>query len=129
MLTNNTVAIYCDTEHDKLVEYVQKNYDHIICLYDDIMSENIYNLPRFHYTEINNYGCTVIIDNLKLYDRLKDKNNKIIYYMDSNPNHSMNYKDVFGILENIDGVLLYNKQIDSEAMKIIFNYTKELLYV
>lgn len=128
-MSNNTVAIYCKKKHNKLIEYVNKKYDNIISLYDTIESEIIYDIPRFHYTEINNYGITIIIDDLSLYDRLKNKNNTIIYYMHNNPNHNINYQKLLSIMEQIDGVLLFNKNMGPDAMKILFNYTKELLYV
>lgn len=128
-MSTNNVAIYCRQKHSRLINYVKTNYQNIISLYDDNRSKDPYEFPRFHYTEINNLGYTIIIDDLKLYDRLKNKNNTIIYYMDETPNHNINYREVFNIFENIDGVLLYSKSISPDTIKIVFKYTKDVLYV
>ena len=128
MHQNNTVAIYCDHNYTKLINYCYKKYKNIILLYDNVSSKSEYELPRFHYTEVNNLGYDIIIDNLSLYDRLKDKNNKIIYYMSNSPNHNINYKQLSSFIQDIDEVIIPSN-ISTEFMNIVFNYTKELSYV
>jgi hypothetical protein len=128
MHQNNTVAIYCDHHYTKLINYCYKKYKNIILLYDNVSSKSEYELPRFHYTEVNNLGYDIIIDNLSLYDRLKDKNNKIIYYMSNSPNHNINYKQLSSFIQDIDEVIIPSN-ISTEFMNIVFNYTKELSYV
>jgi hypothetical protein len=128
MPQNNTVAIYCDHNYNKLINYCHEKYENIILLYDNLSSKGEYDLPRFHYTEVNNLGYDIVIDNLSLYERLKDKNNRIIYYMSNSPNHNISYKQLSSFIQNIDEVIIPSN-ISTEFMNIVFNYTKELSYV
>jgi hypothetical protein len=128
MPQNNTVAIYCDHNYNKLINYCNEKYENIILLYDNLSSKGEYDLPRFHYTEVNNLGYDIVIDNLSLYERLKDKNNRIIYYMSNSPNHNISYKQLSSFIQNIDEVIIPSN-ISTEFMNIVFNYTKELSYV
>ena len=91
-------------------------------------SLNTYELPRFHYTEINNRGYDIIIDDLTLYERLANKNNRILYYMFDGTNNSINYKTLSSFMQNIDGVIV-PKNVSNELIQIVFNYTKELIHV
>lgn len=128
MKTDKSVAIYCNKNYPELLESLKQKYTNIICLYDNIVSKNIYNLPRFHYTEINNLGYDIIIDDLSLYERLQNKNNKIIYYMPDGSNHNINYKLLSSFMQQIDAVIVPEK-ISDKFMTIVFNYTKELIHV
>ena len=128
MSQNNTIAIYCDHNYNKLINYCNEKYENIILLYDNLSSKGEYDLPRFHYTEVNNLGYDIVIDNLSLYERLKDKNNRIIYYMSNSPNHNISYKQLSSFIQNIDEVIIPSN-ISTEFMNIVFNYTKELSYV
>jgi hypothetical protein len=128
MPQNNTVAIYCDHNYNKLINYCHEKYENIILLYDNLSSKGEYDLPRFHYTEVNNLGYDIVIDNLSLYERLKDKNNRIIYYMSNSPNHNISYKQLSSFIQNIDEIIIPSN-ISTEFMNIVFNYTKELSYV
>ena len=101
MSQNNTIAIYCDHNYNKLINYCHEKYENIILLYDNLSSKGEYDLPRFHYTEVNNLGYDIVIDNLSLYERLKDKNNRIIYYMSNSPNHNISYKQLSSFIQNI----------------------------
>lgn len=126
---NDTAAIYCSKYHEKLDQYVKKNYKTYLSLYDDIGSEILYRLPRFHYTEINNSGYTIYIDDLAMFNRLKDKNNTIVYYINNAPNHNMNYTKLYNLMQGVDGVLIEDSKIEEELIRIVFKYTKELQYV
>jgi len=128
MPQNNTVAIYCDHNYNKLINYCHEKYENIILLYDNLSSKGEYDLPRFHYTEVNNLGYDIVIDNLSLYERLKDKNNRIIYYISNSPNHNISYKQLSSFIQNIDEIIIPSN-ISTEFMNIVFNYTKELSYV
>lgn len=127
-MKNDIVAIYCKKYYPKLATYTEENYKNTISLYDLIGLKNNYNLPQFHYTEINNMGCDIIIDDLTLFERLRNKNNKIIYYMANGDNHNINYKLVSSFIQQIDAVIV-PEQISDKFMTIVFNYTKELIHV
>lgn len=128
MNQNNTAAIYCNKYHNHLEAYIKKHYTSVISLYDSVSAKNYYELPRFHYTEVNNLGYDIIVDDLSLYERLKNKNNQIIYYMNSSNNCNINYKLLMSIMQQIDGVIV-PKSLDNEFMTVVFNYTKEIIYV
>lgn len=129
MYQNNTAAIYSNKKHEALARYVQQHHSHVISLYDSIESDIVYNLSRFHYTEINNAGYCVYIDDLRLFDRLQGKNNTIIYYLTDSSDHNMNYNKIYSLIGSVDAILLHNNKIEKELIKTVFNYTKELLYV
>lgn len=128
MKINKSLAIYCKKQYPELLEYSRIHYQNIISLYDNVSSLNIYELPRFHYTEINNRGYDIVIDDLALYERLVNKNNRILYYMFDGTNHSINYKILSSFMQNIDGVIV-PKNVSNELMQIVFKYTKELIHV
>ena len=128
MKINKSLAIYCKKQYPELLAYSTANYENIISLYDNVSSLNIYELPRFHYTEINNRGYDIIIDDLTLYERLANKNNRILYYMFDGTNNSINYKTLSSFMQNIDGVIV-PKNVSNELIQIVFNYTKELIHV
>lgn len=128
MKTNKSLALYCKKNYPELLSYAKENYNTIISLYDNISSVNMYPLPRFHYTEINNMGYDIIIDDLSLYERLEQKNNRIVYYMLNGSNHNINYKSLCSFMQNIDAVIV-PKNVSNEFMTIVFKYTKELIHV
>lgn len=128
MLQNNTAAIYYTKTQNELINYIKQRYKNYCAIYDDLSNPILDNLPRFHYTEINNRGYDVYIDDLNLVDRLKNKNNKIIYYKNNYSNHNINYIKLHNLIQSVDAILLNNKE-DEELTQIIFDYTKELMYV
>lgn len=126
---NTTGVIYCNNKHDDLIKYVKKHHTNILLLYDAIDSSIIYDMPRFHYTEINNAGYSIYIDDLRLFDRLKDKNNTIIYYLTDKSDHNMNYNKIYGLMESVDAILVHDPKAEKDLIRTVFKYTKELFYV
>lgn len=127
-MKNDTVAIYCKQYHKKLIPYIKESYKNLLVLYDTIGSQNNYSLPQFHYTEINNLGYDIIIDDLTLYERLKNKNNKIIYYISDMSNSNINWRRLVSVIQSVDSVIIPGG-VPDKFMKIMFNYTKEIFYV
>lgn len=124
---NKNIAIYCKKYHPKLLEFLYKLPSNVIGVYDDLYNQASYDLPKFHYTDINNRGYDIIIDDLLLYERLKDKNNRIIYYI-GNQSNNIDYQKLFSLIQKIDAVIL-PKNTSNDLMEIVFKYTGELIYV
>jgi hypothetical protein len=125
----NKIAIYTSDKQDKLLQYLKIKSKQYISLYDDIVSVPIYDIPRFHYVELNNKGYDIYIDNIGYIDRLINKNNKIIYYLSNNTNHNYSYNKVKILINSVDSILCENRNVSPDLLLKTYDYKKEIIYV
>lgn len=124
MLYSNKFAVFCKKYHSKIINF----FDPVIELYSNVNNSGVYNLPLFHYTQVNNLNLNVIIDDILDVKKLKGKNNNIYYYIGSHSDHNIHCLAMESFMQELSG-LIADPHINSQLLKNVYNFTKDITHV
>lgn len=127
--TNIAIFIRPDIDITKLNQYLKSNYKNIFYITDSITINGAQHTGVIHYSDIRMKKIDILILDIKDILKIKEFQNKIIYYYRDTPDIiNMKYQDYKNIVNHINTIIC-DESIPEQAVQDILNFNGEILNV